>query len=577
MTQSEPTVRQIFAGDDSATPLAFVIPYFNSSDIFVESELDGTTTALVNGVDYTIAGGGGNGGTVTPLAAIASGTNWVIYRSLPRTQPIDFENQDTILPSAIEEGIDRVTLMLMEETDEASRSIKADSGEINPTGLSMPDLASRAEQLLKWDANGEIGAISPDEVFPDDITTSAWGRAWVNMTSFINARQNLRIYVGLLENIDQAPTDVTCLYFSFDTLEVFVYDGADWLLMSASQATTVKPNLIINGSAQINQRVTCNAGSTFPNTDFSFCLDHVLFLGAGPAAIVEQSTDAPDGSSHSFKLTSALNNQKFGLLFPLDSLKSAALFSAGDDKVCSVRFKYKASSEVDNIRMMVLAFDGTVDELNDPINAWGASGGEPNFTSDWSRESDASANIPVSESWQTKEVTNIAIDKADAKNVALFIWVDDTDLVATTDIIYLADVQLNEGPALAPYVRPTFSEEYNECIRFFRKTFSYTQEPGTNRGTDGALVDVFGGWYNDIIGVCVQFEVPMAKEPDVVTYNPGADNALWRNLENAADVSVASVDFKGDSGFTILARNTSNIEHGDDIGIHYTAIAEIIP
>jgi hypothetical protein len=580
MTQSEQTVRQIFAGDDSATPLAFVIPYFNSSDIVVESELDGATATLVNGVDYTISGGDGIAGTVTPLAAIASGTNWIIYRTLPRTQPIDFENQDTILPSAIEEAVDRVTLMLMEETDQSSRAIKADAGEINPTGLTMPDLATRASQLLQWDANGEISAIDPGTVIPDSYTVSAYMQGMLVSANWVALRKGINMQYGLDADkgvvIDPLNGHI---WWATDTLIFYFYYSGQWRVMSASQETTVKPNLIINGTAQINQRVTCNSGSEFPNDDFSFCMDHVLLLSEGDnACTVENDTaDSPDGSSHCFKLSAATNDVKFGLLFPLDSLKASDLLSAGDDKVCSIRFKYKATSGVQNVRAMVLVTSGTVDQLVDPINAWGAAGSEPTLTGTYSREGGASEDIPTDTAWQTYELTDIAIDSGGALNVALFLWVDDDDLVASTDIVYFADVQLNEGAALAPYSRPSFAQEYQECIRFFQKSFSYTQEPGSDKGNLGIVIDIVEAPYQDAAGVSVRLQTPMHKVPTLATYNPGAAGATWQNITKDSSAGSPSGGYTADSGFTLLAENTGLVARKDVIGIHYTAVAEIIP
>jgi hypothetical protein len=579
MTQSEQTVRQIFAGDDSATPLHFVVPYFHSSDIVVESELDGVTNTLVNGVDYTISGGDGGGGTVTPLAAIADGTNWIIYRTLPRTQPIDFENQDTILPSAIEEGIDRVTLMLMEETDQASRAIKADPGEINPTGLTMPDLATRADQLLKWAADGSIGTISPDDVIPTEISVSSFGENWVGLGNLLNGRATLQIYFGPIATIGASPASSGAVYYATDDLTIYLGNGSSWDLLSASQETTVKPNLIINGSAQVNQRVTCNAGSEFPNDDFAFCADHVLFIGEndGSAIVETNETSAPDGSSHCFKLTAAANSEKFGLLFPLDHLKASELISDGDDKVCSIRFKYFASSGVQNVRAMLLSWQNTRDELTDPINDWGAAGAEPTLNAGWTREGDESTDIPTDTQWQTKEITNIACDSGSTDNFALMLWVDDDDLTASTDTVYFADVQLNEGAALAPYSRPSFAQEYQECIRFFQKSFSYTQEPGSNKGNLGIVIDIVEAPYQDAVGVSVRLQTPMHKIPDLATYNPEAAGAAWYNFTKSSNAGSPSGGYTADSGFTLIGGNTGVVARKDVIGIHYTAIAEIIP
>jgi hypothetical protein len=580
MTQTIQTVRQVFAGDDSADPLTIVIPFFNPSDLIVAKVAAGAQTTLVNGVDYTVAGGKGQGGTVTPLAAIPVDTDWVVVRSLPLTQPIDFENTGTILPSAIEEAVDRLLLMHLDNDDTNLRTIQADDAEIDPTGLRMPDLATRAEQLLKWEADGSIGVISPGDVIPGEISVSEWGESWVGLSNYLQARLELNVIFGTLVAMSNADKSAGSVFMTTDTLEIYMANGSSYDLMSASQETTVKPNLIINGSAQINQRVTCNSTSTYPNNDFGLSLDHVFLVSEGNniATVVQDTDDAPDGSSHCFKLASVTTNKKYGLLFPLAADLAANLLSAGNDKKASLRFKYKGSAAVANIRAYIMSYTGTVDELVDPIDGvnWGGFEELPDLHADWHAENNA-ALIPVTTEWQTKEIADIAIDTADATNVGVFIWVDDSHMIGGVDTIYLADIHLNEGPALAPYTRPSFTEEWDACTRFMQKSFPYSTQPGQNRDYPGCLALIAAGTGQDRYGVQVRFQRPMHKEPAVTFFSPKAASAYWYDdIGNSSEGGVTKV-YGSDSGFFAKALNTGAMAIRDVLTIHYAAIAELIP
>jgi len=580
MTITEKTTRQVFITSNQAadTDMAVIIPFYDPTDLVIEQEVAGVTTPMVLGVDYTLSGGTGSGGTLTNLNLLPASSNWVVVRAMPQTQEIDLENQGTILPSAIEEALDRLVMLLLDTDDSSTRSVKADQGEIDPTGLAMPDLATRASKILQWDALGEITAVNPTDVDLVSIPHSAFGTAWVNFATALLARNNLRVFHGT--NAAKSATPAAGdIYFTDDTLEIYYCKVTNtWLLMSASQATTVKPNLIINGSAQINQRVTCNSGSTFPSADFGFCLDHVLVASDTDVActVVQNTADAPDGASHCFEINSAINSKKIGLIFPLDAAQSASLLSAGNDRVCSVRFKHKASSGVRNLRAQIISWQGSADALADPVAdaAWAAETVLPSLTGAWTYEG-GGAEFLTGTSWAEKTITNIAIDTASTQNLALFIWCDDTDLLASTDKFYLGDIWVNEGADLAPHSRPTFQNEYDACQRFFQKTFPQATEPGQNKGEAGAVVS--GAWtgVNRQVGVQVVFRVPLRATPSMVYYNPSANNAQWREVTDNADGGAVTTQGLCDTSVYLLHASVTAIQGSDLITIHYTADAEI--
>jgi len=588
MTVTEQTVRQVFGPGPIAalTEMTIVIPFYNTSDIIVEEELNGVTTTMELGVDYTLVGGSGSGGTLTNLAETTADSNWVVYRAMPVQQVVDLENQDTMLPSAVEEGLDRLALMLLDAIDGSNRSVKADPGEINPTGLTMPDLATRASKILQWASDGEISAIDPGSVLPSEVTVSTFMKdTFLVLSSALAARGALAIGYGLNAGKAGSPA-VGDIYFTTDSLEVyFCVSAGVWSLMSAAQETTVKPNLVINGSAKINQRVACNLTSTFKNDDFAFCLDHVMLVSDGAsnvATVIQNTADRPNGASHCFELVTATGSKKYGLLFPIDNVRAAPLLSDDQSKVCSIRFKHKATSGVRNLQAGVLAWNGTADAITDPFSgtAWGIEGTRPTAQSGWTWENGATgagAAFSTDTTWATKEITNIPIDTVGATNIAIAIWVDDLDLSVSTDKFYIAEVHLNEGDALAPYQPPSFEQEMAACTRFFRKSFPYTTQPAQNQGVAGALSgDVHERAVKTSTGVYERFAIPMHKTPSLVFYNPSAANAEWHEIVHDTTEGAVTTVYNCDSGFFVThAVNTSSAQEEDSFALHYTALAEI--
>lgn len=588
MTVSEQTVRQTFIGNGTADPLAIIIPFIFNSDLIVTSELSGASTALVEGVDYTLVGGSGSGGTITPLAVIpADGTKWVVVRRIPLTQPIDLTNQGSLLPAVIEEGLDRLTLQHLDRDDSILRAVQADANEIDPTGLTMPDLATRISQLCGWDSLGEITAISPDDVLPSDTSLTAFGTAWVAFATALLARDNLRLFYGLNGSKSGTPT-VGDLYFSTDSLEVYICKVTNtWLLMSSSQETVRKPNLVVNGSAQINQRVNCNDPTDdFPNDDWNFCLDHVLLAcdADGSATVVQNSTTdvPPDGASHCFEVNSAASNKKIGIAFPLSASQVASVLSAGDDRSVSVRFKHKAN-RIMNLRCNIISWQGTVDAMTDPIAdaAWGAEGTLPTLTGAWTYEHPSAGTadeFATATTWGTLEQVDIEINTPATTNLVLLIWADDTDLVASTDKFYISEVHINEGAALAPYVRPKFSEEWAECIRYFQKSFPYATAPGQNQGDTGciALSSNYPTGQDNAYGANVRYPIAMHASPSLIYYSPSAASNNWYITDGGGGSTGEAVTlYASDMGHFLQLDSRSGFGAGETIGIHYTAVAEI--
>jgi hypothetical protein len=111
---------------------------------------------LVRGTDFTVAGAGNSeGGSVTPLAPIATGTLWRIEGEMALDQPTDYTAGDDFPAESHERALDRAMIAAQElrrdATDTAVRALMVPRGEIAPT---LPSAAGRAGGYLAFDAEG---------------------------------------------------------------------------------------------------------------------------------------------------------------------------------------------------------------------------------------------------------------------------------------------------------------------------------------------------------------------------------------------------------------------------------------
>lgn len=115
MTVAAITPEVTYLGNGTAAPLAVPFRFLAPDDLIVTRIAPGNVlTLLVRGVDYTVAGAGGLAGTVTPLAAIAVGTSWLIQRSTPHIQATDYVTGDDFPAETHELALDRLMLIVQE-------------------------------------------------------------------------------------------------------------------------------------------------------------------------------------------------------------------------------------------------------------------------------------------------------------------------------------------------------------------------------------------------------------------------------------------------------------------------------
>jgi len=239
---------------------------------------------------------------------------------------------------------------------------------------------------------------------------------------------------------------------------------------------------LINSNFDVWQELTTfDAGTTPANDNDVYIADGWILLSDGDDIVdVSRDTDAPDGSAYAIKFQVETANKKFGILQVIENVDALKL----DDKNVSISFQAKTTTAklIENLRVVVLAWDGAADVVtSDVIAAWAVEGTNPTWAANWTAEN-TPANKAITTSWAKYSVPAIAIDTAGMTNIAVFIWVDDTD-AAVDDELFISQVELCEGDIPLPYQPKSFADEFISCQRFYERSYNYGIAAGTTTAT----------------------------------------------------------------------------------------------
>lgn len=181
MTVSTQSNKIIYQGNGATTafPFTFAVP-----GGLTQSQASGDLTVTfvdANGNSTPIAYGPGStqyqltvnppispnptsvGGTVTYNPGgnpIPIGTSLVIQRTVPSVQGTSLQNQGTLWQQAIEQALDYLTMLEQGVVGTVSQALLAPVSDPPNLNYTAPAVASRANKLLGFDANGNVVAIS---------------------------------------------------------------------------------------------------------------------------------------------------------------------------------------------------------------------------------------------------------------------------------------------------------------------------------------------------------------------------------------------------------------------------------
>lgn len=236
---------------------------------------------------------------------------------------------------------------------------------------------------------------------------------------------------------------------------------------TGATALSIRRNTLINGSFRVAQRGTTFTSVTTPaNNDDTYLLDRWVFLadGADTADVSQELTTVPTGAYAACLLDVETANRKFGLLQIIEQRNAAVLIGG----TATLSFKARRTgTSIANLRAAMVSWTGTADApTSDVVSAWNAAGTDPTLVANWTYEN-VPSNLALTTSYQTFTVTNIAVDTASTKNVAVFIWVDDTD-ATVGDFVYVADAQLESGATASAFELIDYTTELLQCERYAR-------------------------------------------------------------------------------------------------------------
>jgi hypothetical protein len=331
--------------------------------------------------------------------------------------------------------------------------------------------------------------------------------------------------------------------------------------------------LLINGAFQINQRAlaTYTAATSPANSDDTYLLDQWTLLSDGNDVVDVSPAAAVAGIANSVKLEVETANKKFGLIQFVES--KDALKYAG--KAASLQFKaYTVTGKViRNLRAAVLSWASTADTItSDVVNAWSNEGTNPTLVANWTAENAAANCALVADTWTTYRIENISIDTANMTNLAVFIWCDDAD-AAVDDLVYISQVQLNQGPVCTPCMPRCFEDELIRCKKYYQTSYNYGTAPGAATGTGFAM---FGFVMNAEWITCLHVASPAMRPITYIqTYHSdGTANSVSEGVSSTKHTTVIYSEH-GTRGCRNVYKSGGSFTTGEFINAHWVFSSEL--
>ena len=314
-------------------------------------------------------------------------------------------------------------------------------------------------------------------------------------------------------------------------------------------------NHLINGGFDVWQRGTSFTSATAVlNSDDTYLMDRWNLLSDGNDAVdvSQETTIIPTGGLYSVKADVETPAKKFGFLQIIENKNALKL--AG--KTASLSFKARTTGGVvENLRAAVLAWDSTADSVtSDIVSAWEAEGTVPTLVANWAYEN-AAIDLVLTNAFQTFKIEGISIDTSGMTNLAVFIWVDDTDLIAT-DVFYLADVKLEEGTKATDYISPDFATELARCKRYYERIVPAVDNTRVATGLATAGTSAFVGLIYEVQKRATPGSAALSADSDFSWAKSAGANQVITSSSFSA-LNIYSAGFTGGVASGLAAGNAA--------------------
>lgn len=181
------------------------------------------------------------------------------------------------------------------------------------------------------------------------------------------------------------------------------------------------------------------------------------------------------------------------------------------------------------------------------------------------------ANCTLTTSSQQFTVA-VTLDASTAELGVRFSWTP-TGVAGADDSVTIERVQLefsDGGTGPSTFEQVPFAVTLERCMRYYQKSFTYTQAPAQNIGSASEFV--MAGVAAGAVAqgpLQVQFTTPM-RAYTVTTYNPSAANTAPRNFTRSQDCTLGA-GLNRQNGFYYLVTGSASTAAGDYIGVNWVA------
>lgn len=343
-------------------------------------------------------------------------------------------------------------------------------------------------------------------------------------------------------------------------------------------------NMCINGAMQVAQRGTSSTAQT--TGDYKTVDRFYNGISNAGTWTISQSTDAPAGFSNSLKYectTASTSLNAAAQLYYTQKIEAQNLqqlaYGSSDAKECTFSFYFKtnktgvytveifqnASSKSISFPMgvsqtgwqryeFVVPGDtaGTINNDNG-VGLWcflWLAGGS-NYTSGTFNNGTWATNV------HANRLSSSQVNFADS----------------TSNECFLTGVQLETGSVATPFEHRSFGDELARCQRYFQKSYSYEDAPGTvtagNRGNDFTFLE--GG--STAAHINIKFNPEMRITPNLTAYS-------IHNANTTGVFTASTTDYSVTTNTTINSAKNYLVYGGgvtaaDDVYVAWTANAEL--
>tara|TARA_R100001129_G_scaffold185951_1_gene175848 strand:+ start:50 stop:1039 length:990 start_codon:yes stop_codon:yes gene_type:complete len=239
-------------------------------------------------------------------------------------------------------------------------------------------------------------------------------------------------------------------------------DFAD-LAGSADAGGLTGANALINGQFAVAQRGTSFTSGSNDDTDYTLDRWKLFSDGNDIVDVTQETSTVPTNRQTAIALDVETANKKFGIAQIIEQKNCVNLI--GETVTLSFQAKVSATTNLDNVKAAIIAWDGTADTVTaDMISAWGVEGTNPTLATNFTYEN-TPANLNLTTSYATYSVT-ASVDTASAKNIIVFIFSDVTTTSAG-EFLYITDVKLEAGQTATPFEHEDFGTTFAKCERYF--------------------------------------------------------------------------------------------------------------